>query len=106
MGRSKRGYVGIPTRELLAIDGLSPSTVVPGKIASLQHEIRDDTVETGSLVAKAVHACGKLSEVFCGLWDDVVIKLEYDSTPGLAVHSDIELRVEILSFKSGREMRK
>ena len=68
--------MGVPTRELLAIDGFSPSTVVLGEIASLQHELRDDTVEAGALIAKAVLACSKLSEVLCGLWDNLVIKLE------------------------------
>ena len=92
-------YMGVLTRELLAIDGLSPSTVVLGEITSLQHELRNDTVETGALVAKAVLARGKLSEVLCGLWDDLVIKLEYNYTRVVAIHSDFELRVKILRSK-------
>jgi hypothetical protein len=33
------------TSEFLAIDGLSTGTVVTGKVTTLKHELRDDTVE-------------------------------------------------------------
>jgi hypothetical protein len=67
---------------------------VLGEITSLQHELRNDTVETGALVAKAILACGKLSEVPRSLGDDVIIKLECDSTRRRAVDGDIKLRVK------------
>jgi hypothetical protein len=91
--------VGIPTRKLLAIDRFSPSTVVLGEVTSLQHELRDDTVETRALVAIAVLACAKLSEVPRSLGDDVVIKLEYDSTRVGAAYGDIKLRIKILKVE-------
>lgn len=53
-------------------------------------------METGARVAKAVLACGKLSEVPCSTGDDVIIKLEYDSTCRRVVDGDIKLRVEKL----------
>jgi hypothetical protein len=53
-------------------------------------------VEFGTRIAIAVLACGKLSEVLCSLGDDVIIKLEYDSTCRLFVYCDIKLRVKTL----------
>jgi hypothetical protein len=67
-----------------------------GEITSLQHEARDDTVEFGTRIAIAVLACGKLSEVLCSKGDDVIVKLEYDSTCRLFVYCDIKLRVKTL----------
>jgi hypothetical protein len=69
---------------------------VLGEITSLQHELRNDTVETGALIAKAVLACGKLSEILCSTGDDVIIKLEYDSTCRHVADGDIKLRVKTL----------
>ena len=53
-------------------------------------------METGTLVAKVVLACGELSEVPCSYGDDVIIKLENDSTRLRFVDGDIKLRVEKL----------
>ena len=86
---------GIPTREFLSIDGLAASAVTLGEITSLQHELRNDTVEAGTRIAKALLACGKLSEVVCSVGDDIIIQLEYNSTRVLAVDSDIKLHVKV-----------
>ena len=86
---------GTPTCELLAIDGLATSTVALGEITSLQHELRDHTVETGTLIAKARGACGKLSEVVCSPGDDFIVKLEYNLTRVFAVDSDFKLGVNV-----------
>jgi hypothetical protein len=53
--------------ELFAVDGLATSAVALGKVATLDHEILDDTVEGGALVAKALLASSKSSEVLGGL---------------------------------------
>lgn len=53
-------------------------------------------METGARVAKAVLACGKLSEIPCSTRDDVIIELECDSAWRLAVDRDIKLGVKIL----------
>jgi hypothetical protein len=56
---------GIVTLEFLAVDRLAAGTVAPCEITTLQHELRDHTVETGSLIAKTILACGELPEVSC-----------------------------------------
>ena len=68
-----------------------------GEITSLQHELRDDTVECGTCIAIAVLACGKLSEVLCSTRDDAIVKLECDSTFRFAVYFDIKLGVKTLN---------
>ena len=49
-----------------------------GEVASLQHELRDDPMELGVLVAKALFVCAKLDEVLHCLGNDIVVKLEPD----------------------------
>lgn len=68
------------TGKFLAIDGLAASTVMLGEITALKHEPRNHTVESGTLIAIAMHASRKLSEVFCGPGDDMVVQLKLDST--------------------------
>lgn len=43
--------------ELLAIDGFSTGTIVVSKVTTLQHEVGDDAVESGALVAEALFTC-------------------------------------------------
>lgn len=81
------------TLELLAIDGLSTGTVAAGEVATLKHEVGDDTVERGTLVTETVLAGGELTEVTGSLGDDVVEELEGDATGRLVVNRDIELRI-------------
>jgi hypothetical protein len=61
----------------------------------LQHELRDHTVEAGTLVAKPILACGELPEVSGGLGDNVVVKLENNPPSLLAADGDIKLGVRI-----------
>lgn len=42
--------------ELVSVDGDSSSSVVVGEVTSLEHKVRDDTVEDGSLVAQGLGA--------------------------------------------------
>lgn len=81
------------TCEFLAVDGFSTSTIAPGEITTLEHEIGNNTVERRSRIAKTVLPGGELAEVFSGLGNDVIVQLEYDATGSLAVDGDIELRV-------------
>ena len=80
------------TCEFLAIDRLSTSSVAPGEVTTLEHELGDDTVERGTLISEAVLASGKLTEVLCSLGDDVVVQLEHDAAARRAADGDIELR--------------
>lgn len=49
--------------ELVAVDRLATSAVVVGEVASLAHEVRDDTVESAALVAEALLARAQRAEV-------------------------------------------
>ena len=53
--------------------------VATGKVTALQHELRDDAVELGVLVAKALLAGAEGAEVLGRLGDDVVVELEVDA---------------------------
>ena len=60
----------------LTVDGLSASSVVVGEIATLAHEVGDDTVESRALVPVSLLAGAEGTEVFSGLGDNVVSQLE------------------------------
>ena len=49
--------------KLPAVNGLSAGTVVVGKVASLAHKLRDNTVEAAALVAKALFMCAQAAKV-------------------------------------------
>lgn len=83
------------TSKLLAIDGLATSAIALGKVAALEHEAGDDTVEVGLSVAIAILAGGQLTEVASGLGDLIVVKLEDDAAGGLLVDMDIELQCKM-----------
>jgi hypothetical protein len=53
--------------------------VAPGKVTALQHELRDDTVELGVLVAEALLAGAEGAEILDRLGDDIVEELEVDA---------------------------
>ena len=69
------------------------SRAYPGEVATLEHEVGDDTVEGGALVAETLLPGGELTEVTGGLGDDVVEEPEDDATRGLVVDRDVELHV-------------
>lgn len=79
--------------ELLAIDGLAACAVATREVASLEHELRDDTVEARAGKAEAVLARRELAEVLRGLGDDVVEELEGDTPGGLFADGDVKLQV-------------
>lgn len=53
--------------------------IAAGEVTALEHELRDDTVEGRALVAKALLAGAKGTEVFSGLGDDVIEEVENDA---------------------------
>ena len=62
--------------ELVAVDGLASSAVSSGEVATLAHEVGDDTVEGGSLEAVSLLAGAQGAEVLIGLGDDVSSQLK------------------------------
>ena len=76
--------------KLLAVDGFPTSSVLAGKVATLAHELGDDTVEWRSFVTEALFTGAQSAEVFRGLWDHIGAKGHFDTAQGLAVGSDVK----------------
>jgi len=56
----------------------SSSYVATGEVTTLEHELRDDTVELAARVAEALLTGAEGAEVLDGLRDDIVVELEVD----------------------------
>jgi hypothetical protein len=54
------------------------SYVTTGEVTTLEHELRDDTVERRALVAKALLTSAEASEVLGSLGDNIVEEVESD----------------------------
>merc|ERR1712054_700544 len=65
------------------LDRLAASAVATGEVTALKHELRDDTVELAALVAEALLAGAKRTEVLGSLGDDVVEELKVDAARAL-----------------------
>jgi len=66
--------------ELLAIDGLATGAIASSEVATLQHELRNDSVELAALVAEALLAGAESTEVLGGLGNYIVIEVEVDTS--------------------------
>jgi len=73
-------FLEVFVREFLAVDRLATSTIASSEVATLQHELRDDSVELATLVAKALLASAKSTEVLGSLWDYIIVEVEVDSS--------------------------
>lgn len=69
--------------ELLAVDGLAASAIVVGEVTTLEHELGDDTVESGAGVAEALLASAESTEVLSSARDVVTEELHDDTASGL-----------------------
>lgn len=54
--------------------------VATGEVTALKHELRNDAVELGASVAKALLPSAKGTEILSSLWDNVFVKVEVDTT--------------------------
>ena len=59
-----------------AINRFSSGTIVVCEISSLTHELRDHTMEGGTLVSISCFTSTKLAKVFCCLWCYISTKLK------------------------------
>jgi hypothetical protein len=59
------------------------SYIVTGKVSSLKHELRNDTMEGAARVATDRVALGELPEVLRSLGDNIVEELELDASTAL-----------------------
>lgn len=66
--------------ELVAIDGFATSAIVVGKVTSLAHELGDNAVESGSLVAESPLAGAESAEVFGCPRHDISTQLQIQYT--------------------------
>ena len=63
--------------ELVPVDGLPTGSISSGEVSPLTHEVGDDTVETGSLVAEALLSSAQGTEVLSSLGDHVITELKW-----------------------------
>ena len=73
------GALGQLALTIKAVRDRGDSYVATGKVTTLEHEVRDDTVEAGAAVAEAVLASAELPEVPSSLGDDLVEEVEGDA---------------------------
>ena len=56
------------------------SYIATGEVASLKHELRNDSVESAALVAEALLASAESTEVLDGLGNYIIVEVEVDAT--------------------------
>jgi len=66
--------------KLLTVNRLATSAVAAGEVTTLEHELRDDTVESRARVTETLLAGAESTEVFGSLWNYVVIENEVNAT--------------------------
>jgi len=76
--------------ELVAVDGLSTGSVVVGEVSTLAHEVGDDTVEAGALVAEALLAGAQGAEVLGSLWHNIGSQLHNNSANFCAIAGHVK----------------
>lgn len=69
--------------ELLSIDGFSSSAVFVGEVTSLNHKLRDDSVEGAALVSEALFSSAESSEVGSSQRNYLIVEEEGDSAQSL-----------------------
>lgn len=83
--------------EFFTINGLATSAVVVSEITTLDHEVRDDSVESGSCIAEALFTSAESAEVFSSL-GNIVVELEDDALGSSVADSDVEVDLDHLYF--------
>jgi len=76
--------------KLLTIDGLSTSSIVFGEVSSLNHEVGNDPMESGSLESESLLAGTESSEVLSRLGDDITSQFHDNPAEGLSIGGDIK----------------
>ena len=66
--------------EAVSVNALTTSTITVGKVSSLDHEVRDNTMEDGSLITEARSASTELLKVVDRLGDSLSIKAHHNAT--------------------------
>ncbi len=53
--------------------------VATGKVAALEHKLRDDAVECRASISETLLTSAKSTEVLSGLWDYIIVEVEVDA---------------------------
>mmetsp|Transcript_35346 Transcript_35346/g.100061 ORF Transcript_35346/g.100061 Transcript_35346/m.100061 type:complete len:260 (+) Transcript_35346:226-1005(+) len=89
----------------VAVNAPATSPIVVGEIAALAHEIRDDPMEAGVLVAEAfLFRSTELQEVLGCLWNHILLEL-HDNSPkrgSIAITAKLHVEVHNWIFRIGR----
>jgi len=85
VGHGEKSWLGVLSDEvligeLLTVDGLATSSVSAGEVTTLEHELRNDTVEGGVGVAKTLLAGAQSSEVLSSAGSYIIVEVEVDAT--------------------------
>lgn len=71
--------VSLQNKRSPSIAGTKRTHVATSEVTTLEHEVRDNTVEGGALVALLLRPLAQLPEVCSGLGDNVVKEVEDDA---------------------------
>lgn len=70
--------------EAVSVNALTTSSVTVGEVSSLDHEVRDDTMEAGTLITEARGTGAELLKVVDRLGDSLTVKAHHNATSGLS----------------------
>lgn len=92
---SSEGHIEVLIGEFTAVDGHATGAVAAGKVATLRHKTRDDSVELASLVAEELSRgtsspIGKIGEVLNGLGRNPTVESKHDSKIIVPINTDIK----------------
>ena len=90
--------IGLRTSKFLSVDRFATSAISFCEVTTLKHELRDDAVETRTLVTEAMFTGGQFAEVPGGFGYIVIVEFEDDTSGRLAIYCDIKLKGEINSI--------
>ena len=97
VGHGEETFLGVLLDEVLisklgAVDRYTTGSILVGKVTTLEHKLRNDSMEGASLVGEvsSLLASAESAEVFAGLGSDVRVELEHDATGLFAADGQIE----------------
>ena len=73
------------------------TNIATGEIASLDHELLDNAVEGGALVAEALLAGSEGAEVLSSLGDGLAVEAYYDAADVFVAMGDVEVNLVLLA---------
>ena len=83
--------------EFGTIDRLSSSSIMICEISTLDHEIRDDSVESTSFIVQrftvlsyAIFPCAESSEVFYSFWNHFTVKSEDNTACSFSIDGNVK----------------